>query len=207
MSQREHQTARVNVDDATWQAFRIRAIQANRSVADELARLVRNDLCRAGPIDPAISSSSGPPAGDAQQPRGPPADRGGDEAGTAWPPDAATRRPRSPDRLPTAANLARGVPGRRSLVEAEIRAIGDAVYDERRVQETVLALMHLNAHGRVRLAGVEVVPLGGHRRTPRARAHQRSTFQGQVGGAHRRRRSTRRAAVRRTVRARGHRHG
>lgn len=36
MSQREQQTARVNVDDATWQAFRIRAIRANRSVADEL---------------------------------------------------------------------------------------------------------------------------------------------------------------------------
>jgi plasmid stability protein len=40
MSQREQQTARVNVDDATWQAFRIRAIRANRSVAGELARLV-----------------------------------------------------------------------------------------------------------------------------------------------------------------------
>jgi plasmid stability protein len=34
MSQREQQTARVNVDDATWKAFRIRAIQANRSVAE-----------------------------------------------------------------------------------------------------------------------------------------------------------------------------
>jgi uncharacterized protein (DUF433 family) len=51
MSQREQQTARVNVDDATWQAFRIRAIRANRSVADELARLVRNDLRRARPSD------------------------------------------------------------------------------------------------------------------------------------------------------------
>jgi plasmid stability protein len=72
MSQREQQIARVNVDDATWQAFRIRAIQANRSVADELARLVRNDLRHAGlPVDPAGSSSSGPSAAEAQQPRGP----------------------------------------------------------------------------------------------------------------------------------------
>jgi hypothetical protein len=28
----------------------------------------------------------------------------------------------------------------------QIRANGDAMYDERRVQDTVLALMHLNAH-------------------------------------------------------------
>jgi plasmid stability protein len=71
MSQREQQTARINVDDATWQALRIRAIRANRSVADELARLVRNDLRRAGlPVDPA-GSSSGPSAAEVQKPRGP----------------------------------------------------------------------------------------------------------------------------------------
>lgn len=71
MSQREQQTARVNVDDATWQAFRIRAIQANRSVADELARLVRNELRRAGLLDPAGPSSSGPPAAEARETRAP----------------------------------------------------------------------------------------------------------------------------------------
>jgi plasmid stability protein len=71
MSDREQQTARVNVDDATWQAFRIRAIHSNRSVADELARLVRNDLLRARPVHPAGSSTSGPPAAEAQEPRGP----------------------------------------------------------------------------------------------------------------------------------------
>jgi hypothetical protein len=38
MNRREQQTARINVDEATWQVFRIRVIQANRSVADELAR-------------------------------------------------------------------------------------------------------------------------------------------------------------------------
>jgi hypothetical protein len=71
MSQREQRTARINVDAATWQAFRIRAIQANRSVADELARLIRNDLRRPRPVDPAGSSSSGPPAVDTREPRGP----------------------------------------------------------------------------------------------------------------------------------------
>jgi plasmid stability protein len=69
VSDREQQTARVNVDDATWQAFRIRAIHSNRSVADELARLVRNDLLRARPVHPAGSSTSGPPATEAQEPR------------------------------------------------------------------------------------------------------------------------------------------
>ncbi|MEX1162570.1 MAG: hypothetical protein WEB03_03220 [Nitriliruptor sp.] len=37
MSEREQQTARVNVDDATWQTFRIRAIRADRSIADDSA--------------------------------------------------------------------------------------------------------------------------------------------------------------------------
>ena len=58
MSQREQQTARVNVDDETWQAFRIRAIQANRSVADGLTRLVRNDLRRARPTLAAIDEQA-----------------------------------------------------------------------------------------------------------------------------------------------------
>lgn len=53
MSQREQQTARVNVDDATWQTFRIRAIQSGRSVADELGRLVRNDLRHSAPTEPS----------------------------------------------------------------------------------------------------------------------------------------------------------
>lgn len=39
------------------------------------------------------------------------------------------------------------------------------MFDERRVEDTVLALMHLNAHkDSFGLAGVEVLPLGGHRR-------------------------------------------
>jgi hypothetical protein len=59
MSNREQQTARVNVDDATWQAFRIRAIRADRSVADELARLVRNDLRSSAP-----TTSTAPPGRD-----------------------------------------------------------------------------------------------------------------------------------------------
>lgn len=67
MSQREQQTARVNVDDATWQAFRIRAIRANRSVADELARLVRNDLRRARPSDAPRPSTSEPSATEVQE--------------------------------------------------------------------------------------------------------------------------------------------
>jgi hypothetical protein len=71
VSDREQQTARVNVDDATWQASRIRAIQVNRSVADGLARLVRDDLHRARPVHPAGSSTSGPPTAEAQEPRGP----------------------------------------------------------------------------------------------------------------------------------------
>jgi hypothetical protein len=61
MSAREQQTARVNVDDATWQAFRIRAIQVGRSVADELGRLVRNDLRHNGPIDRSAPSTAKPP--------------------------------------------------------------------------------------------------------------------------------------------------
>jgi hypothetical protein len=60
MSRREQQTARVNVDDATWQTFRIRAIQANRSVADELGRLVRNELCHSPPIEPPTPSTDEP---------------------------------------------------------------------------------------------------------------------------------------------------
>ncbi len=71
MSRREQLTARVNVDDATWQAFRIRAIQAGRSVADELGRLVRNDLRRARPLDPAKPSTDQPSATEAREPPGP----------------------------------------------------------------------------------------------------------------------------------------
>lgn len=65
MSQREQQTARVNVDDATWQTFRIRAIQADRSVADELGRLVRNDLRHSAPSEPSAPSSRTTPAVEA----------------------------------------------------------------------------------------------------------------------------------------------
>ncbi|GEM_PF-3255345 len=67
MNQREQQTARVNIDDATWQAFRIRAIQANRSVADELARLLRNDLRRARPSDAPRPPTSEPSAQEAEE--------------------------------------------------------------------------------------------------------------------------------------------
>lgn len=62
MSQREQQTARVNVDDATWQTFRIRAIQADCSVADELGRLVRNDLRQSPPAEPPNPSTPERPA-------------------------------------------------------------------------------------------------------------------------------------------------
>ena len=65
MNRREQQTARVNVDDATWQAFRIRAIQANRSVADELARLVRNDLRRNPSTEPPKPSTKEPSTAEA----------------------------------------------------------------------------------------------------------------------------------------------
>jgi hypothetical protein len=37
------------------------------------------------------------------------------------------------------------VPVRVASPSQQVRAIGDVVYDERRVQATVLALMHLNA--------------------------------------------------------------
>ena len=68
MSRREQQTARVNVDDATWQTFRIRAIQANRSVADELGRLVRNDLRHSPPIEPPAPSTDEPSGTGACEP-------------------------------------------------------------------------------------------------------------------------------------------
>lgn len=65
MSHREQQTARVNVDDATWQTFRIRSIQAGRSVADELGRLVRNDLRHTSPLEPPQPSAPEPTAAEA----------------------------------------------------------------------------------------------------------------------------------------------
>lgn len=65
MSQREQQTARVNVDDATWQTFRIRAIQADRSVADELGRLVRNDLRPSAPTEASALPGTKAPAVEA----------------------------------------------------------------------------------------------------------------------------------------------
>jgi plasmid stability protein len=65
VSDREQQTARVNVDDATWQAFRIRAIQANRSVADELGRLVRHDLRRSTPREGVSAAGTKAPAMEA----------------------------------------------------------------------------------------------------------------------------------------------
>jgi plasmid stability protein len=65
MSLREQQTARVNVDDATWQAFRIRAIQAEHSVADELGRLVRNDLRRSTPREGVSAAGTKAPAVEA----------------------------------------------------------------------------------------------------------------------------------------------
>lgn len=43
----DQQTARVNVDAMTWRAFRILAIDADRSIADYLGRLVRDELRRA----------------------------------------------------------------------------------------------------------------------------------------------------------------
>jgi hypothetical protein len=43
----EQQTARINVDDPTWRDFRILAIDADRSIADNLGQLVRDELRRA----------------------------------------------------------------------------------------------------------------------------------------------------------------
>lgn len=43
----DQQTARVNVDDRTWRAFRILAIDADRSIADYLGQLIRDELRRA----------------------------------------------------------------------------------------------------------------------------------------------------------------
>jgi hypothetical protein len=43
----EQQTARVNVDDPTWRDFRILALDADRSIADYLGQLVRDELRRA----------------------------------------------------------------------------------------------------------------------------------------------------------------
>jgi hypothetical protein len=43
----EQQTARVNVDDPTWRDFRILAVEADRSIADYLGQLVRDELRRA----------------------------------------------------------------------------------------------------------------------------------------------------------------
>jgi plasmid stability protein len=68
MSRRQQQAARVNVDDATWQAFRIRAIQANRSVADELCRLVRHDLRHSLPPEPSKPSTDEPSRTGAREP-------------------------------------------------------------------------------------------------------------------------------------------
>jgi plasmid stability protein len=61
MSQREQQTARINVDDATWQAFRIRAIQANRSVADELAPSSGTTSAAPGQSTPRVHRVAGRP--------------------------------------------------------------------------------------------------------------------------------------------------
>lgn len=46
-SRTEQQTARVNVDDATWRDFRILALDLDRSIADYLGQLVRDELRRA----------------------------------------------------------------------------------------------------------------------------------------------------------------
>jgi hypothetical protein len=69
MSQREQQTARVNVDDATWQAFRIRAIRANRCLDSgphgSSAEGVRGSAVRGGSGQPSAQRRrSGIDAGD-----------------------------------------------------------------------------------------------------------------------------------------------
>ena len=46
-SRTDQQTARVNVDDATWRDFRILALDLDRSIADYLGQLVRDELRRA----------------------------------------------------------------------------------------------------------------------------------------------------------------
>lgn len=69
----DQQTARVNVDDERWREFRILAIEADRSIADYLGQLVRDELARSrkrkrraaetAPPDPEDTSQA-PTAGE-----------------------------------------------------------------------------------------------------------------------------------------------
>lgn len=43
---RQQQTARVNLDDERWREFRILAIESDRSIAEYLGQLVRDELRR-----------------------------------------------------------------------------------------------------------------------------------------------------------------
>lgn len=53
---REQQAARINVDDGSWRAFRILALEADRSLADYLGQLVREELRRAKRRAPASTN-------------------------------------------------------------------------------------------------------------------------------------------------------
>jgi hypothetical protein len=54
----------------------------------------------------------------------------------------------------------------------QFRTIDSVVYDARRVEDAVLALMRLNANiDQLQRAGVEDLSLGGRRRPSRTRAH------------------------------------
>lgn len=45
-SRTDQQTARVNIDDDAWRRFRILALESDRSIADYLGQLVRDELRR-----------------------------------------------------------------------------------------------------------------------------------------------------------------
>jgi hypothetical protein len=62
----EQQAARINVDDTTWRRFRVLALEADRSIADYLGGLVRDELRRASRgsrASDAADAASSPPEG------------------------------------------------------------------------------------------------------------------------------------------------
>ena len=59
----EQQTARVNVDDEVWLRFRVLALEADRSIANYLGQLVRDELRRSKrrqSSPPTVEAKAGP---------------------------------------------------------------------------------------------------------------------------------------------------
>lgn len=67
MSGADQQTARVNVDDERWREFRILAIEADRSIADYLGQLVRDELQRSRKRKGRAAESAPPDPEDTRQ--------------------------------------------------------------------------------------------------------------------------------------------